>query len=275
MSAMSDLKELIQRRSVVRNLLAVEMKVGHRDKVLGNLWQLLDPFLLMLVYYLIWSVILGSRGPDFMAYILSGIITFGFFQGAVVRSSVILRSQVRLVQEVYFPRSALPTAVTLARLYDFLWSLAALALVLIYLLFRQSDPAVAARITHPLAFGWNALWLPFAMAALFMFSLGFSYLSAIAGGLFRDTENILRFTFRLWFYMSPLFYYEEDMPRRIFFFYRMNPFTHFFRAIRNALIYDKPPTLDGTLFIVGLSLAAVVIGFWVFSRYEGSVVKQL
>jgi len=58
-------------------------------------------------------------------------------------------------------------------------------------------------------------------------------------------------------------------------FYRINPFTHLFRMVRNSLIYDKSPTLDGALYAVGVSLAVLIFGFWLFSRCEGTVVKQL
>ena len=280
MSALADLKELIDRRSVTAQFVVAELKSGHRDKVLGNLWQLFDPLALMLVYYVVWSLILGRRPPDFMAYLLSGIITFQMFQGSVVGSSSVLRGQVRLIKEVYFPRTALPTAITLARLYDFIWALAALGLVLVVLLYRQAHwvpgPHVP-EIKHPLAFGWNVLWLPAAVAVLFVFSLGCSYVMAVAGALFRDTPNILQFVFRLWFYLSPMFYYEESVPHVgvVRLFYRVNPFTHLFRMVRNSLIYDKPPTLDGSVYVVGVSLAVLIFGFWVFSRCEGAVVKQL
>lgn len=281
-SVLGDIKELAQRRAVIGHFVSAELKTGHRDKVLGNLWQLIDPLTFMLVFYVVWSIILGRRGPDFMAYLLSGIVTFQMFQDSVIASSSVLKTQVRLIREVYFPKAALPTAVTLARLYDFAWALGALGLLLVYLIHHQSHatPAELAKIEHPISFGWHVIWLLFAVAILFMFSLGCAYLSAIAGALFRDTPNILAFVFRIWFYLSPLFYYPEEVQRnatlrKVYLLYRINPFTHYFRLIRGALIYNEAPTLDGTLYIVGVSVLALVIGFAVFSRYESVVIKQL
>jgi ABC-type polysaccharide/polyol phosphate export permease len=277
MSVMADLKELIQRRSVLLHFVTTDLKTGHRNKVLGNLWQLMDPLAFMLVYYAVWSMILGKRGPDFTAYLLSGIITYRAFQDSVVASSGVMRGHARLIREVYFPKAALPAALVISRLYDFVWALGALLLLEAYLIYRQAHLTAeqAARVTHPIALGANVLWLPTVVALLFMFALGFSYLAAVAGALFRDTPNILSFVLRLWFYLSPLFYYPENVPRRIWFLYRINPFTHFFRLFRASLIYDKPPGMDGTLYIAGLSVAVLVVGFIVFSKYEGAVVKQL
>ena len=282
MSVFSDLKELIQRRTVIGHFVDAELKTGHRNKVLGNLWQLIDPLSFMLVFYVVWSIILGRRGPDFMAYLLSGIVTFSMFQDSVITSSGVLKGQVRLIREVYFPKAALPTAIAIARVYDLVWALGALGLLLVYLIYRQSHatPEELERILHPVSFGWHVIWLPFALLILFMFSLGCSYLSAIAGALFRDTPNILSFVFRIWFYLSPLFYYPDEAQknaalRKVFLLYRLNPFTHFFRLVRGALIYNEAPTLDGTLYVVGVSVLALVIGFVVFSRYESLVIKQL
>jgi len=96
--------------------------------------------------------------------------------------------------------------------------------------------------------------------------------------VFRDTPNILTFTFRIWFYLSPLFYYPEDARhkmRKLWFLIRINPFTHFFRLLRNALIYNEPPTLNGTLYIAALSVITLVVGFVLFAKYESAVIKQL
>jgi ABC-type polysaccharide/polyol phosphate export permease len=277
MSAIADLKELIQRRSVVRHFVTTELKTGHRDKVLGNLWQLMDPLAFMLVYYIVWSMVLRRRAPDFTAYLLTGIITFRTFQNSVIASSNIMRNQARLIRAVYFPKTALPASLVISQLYDFAWSLGALFILELYLIYRQAHltPELALRLTHPITLGANALWLPGVVVVLFMFSLGVSYLAAVAGALFRDTPNILTFVFRLWFYLSPLFYYPEDVPRRIWFLYRINPFTHFFRLVRASLIYNSPPGLDGTLYVAGLSVVVLVVGFIVFSKCEATVVKQL
>jgi ABC-type polysaccharide/polyol phosphate export permease len=277
MSAMADLKEVIQRRSVLFHFVTTDLKTGHRDKVLGNLWQLIDPLAYMLVYYVVWSIILRHRGPDFTAYLLSGIIVFRTFQESVVSSSGAMRRHARLIREVYFPRAALPAALVISRLYDFVWALGALLLLESYLIYRQAHPMAgqAAPVTDPIALGANVLWLPGVVALLFIFSLGVSYLAAVAGALFRDTPNILSFVLRLWLYLSPLFYFPDEVPRRIWLLYRINPFTHFFRLLRASLIYNKPPGMDGTLYIVGLSIVALVVGFIVFSKCEGAVVKQL
>jgi ABC-type polysaccharide/polyol phosphate export permease len=276
MSVLSDFRELVQRRSIVRHFFIADLKTGHRDKVLGNIWQLVDPLAFMLVYYVVWSIVLGRRGPDRTVYLLSGIITFRVFSDMVLAASNSLRSHARLIREVYFPKASLPTAVALSRLHDFAWALAALFLLQLYAIHvqgRAADSGIV--ITHPVSLGIHILWLPAAVGLLFAFSLGCSYLSAIGGVLFRDTPNILSFLLRIWFYLSPLFYYEEDVPRNIFTFYRVNPFTHFFRLIRNAMLYDRPPTLNGTVYVACLSIVVLIIGFVVFSKFEGAAVKQL
>lgn len=277
MTAIAALRELIQKRAIVTHFVVAELKSGHRDKVLGNLWQLLDPMAFMLVYYFVWSVVLGTRGPDFTAYLLTGIITFNFFRSTAISSSNILPSRARLIREIYFPRAALPTAVTIARLYDFIWALGALFLLLVWLIYQQAHMGTAyhAKITHPVSFGLNALWFPLTLIILFAFTLGAAYVFAVVGALFRDTPNILNFALRIWFYLSPLFYYPDDVPRKVWLFYRLNPFTHFFRMVRNALIYNQAPTFDGVTYIAAISVAVLVAGFTLFVRYEGSVTKQL
>lgn len=277
MSIADQLRELVRRRGVIWHFFMSELKSDHRDKVLGNLWHLIDPLAFMLVYYTVWAIVLGRRGPDFMAYLFVGIICYQFFQGSVVRSAQILRSHIGLIRGVYFPKAALPTAAVLSQLYGFLCGLLVLGILMVFFLVKQSrlDPQQLAAVPHPLSVGINLAWLPVVAAVEFAFCLGASYLFAVIGVWFRDTPNIMAFVLRLLFYLSPIFYYPEDLPERFRLFYLLNPFSHFFAFMRGALIYNTPPVLSSMLYLIGFSLALLAIGFVAFARGEGTVVKQL
>jgi len=277
MSVTEQVAELVERRNVIWHFVLSELKSEHRDKLLGNLWHLIDPLAFMLVYYAVWAVILGRRGPDFMAYLFVGIICYQFYQSSVVRAAQILRSHVGLIRGVYFPKAALPTAVVLSQLYGFLCGLAVLGLLMVFFLINQArmPPEQLAEVHHPLSVGLNLLWLPLVTGIECLFCLGSSYLFAIAGVWFRDMPNVMAFVLRLSFYLSPIFYYPEDLPERFRVFYLANPFSHFFGIMRGALIYNRPPSLEGMLYLTGISLAVLVIGLAVFFRREGTVVKHL
>ena len=277
MSTLAQVQELVNRRGIVFHFFLSELKSDHRDKLLGNLWHLIDPLAFMLVYYAVWGIILGRRGPDFMAYLFVGIICYQFFQGTVVRASQILRAQIGLIRGVYFPKAALPTAVVLSQLYAFLCGVAVLGILMVFFLVRQArmTPAQLEATAHPLSVGVNLLWFPIVAGVEFVFCLGAAYLFAIVGAWFRDTPNILAFMLRLLFYLSPIFYHPEELPAKFRVFYLANPFSHFFSAMRGALIYNTAPQLGPFLYLIGLSLFLVFVGFVVFARHEGSVVKQL
>jgi lipopolysaccharide transport system permease protein len=277
MRLLAHLQELIARRNVVGVFYASELKAAHRDKLLGNLWHLIDPLSFMLVYYVVWSIITSRRQSDFMAYMFVGIICFEFFQGAIIRASQILRSQIGLIRGIHFPKSALPAAVVFSQFYGFACSIVALAGLMVFFLISQSHltPAQLAEHPHPLSVGANLLWFPVIAAIEIVFCLGCAYMIAIVGAYFSDTGNVLNFVLRLLFYMSPLFYYPENVPKRFLLFYNVNPFSYFFAYMRDTLIYNVTPDLPGLLYLTGLALLAFVAGFAIFVRYETRVVKQL
>jgi ABC-type polysaccharide/polyol phosphate export permease len=277
MTLLGQLRELIQRRSVIAVFYSSELKSTHRDKLLGNLWHLIDPLSFMMVYYVVWSIITRRRQSDFMAYMFVGIVCFEFFQGAVIRSSQILRSQIGLIRGIYFPKSALPAAVVFSQFYGFACAVLALGGLMTFFMIAQSHltPAQLAQHPHPLSVGINLLWFPAIAGIEVVFCLGCAYLFAILGAYFSDTGNVLNFVLRLLFYMSPLFYYPENVPKRFLLFYNLNPFSYFFAYLRGALIYNTGPDASGLLYLVALALITFVVGFAVFARYEMRVVKQL
>ena len=99
------LKALYRRRETVQFLVASNLKAGHRDKLLGHLWSLLDPLLFAGGYFVVFGFIFRmtsrGRGADFMIYLVVGVFAWKFMEGAVTPA------EVNAVQRVNGPMTTL------------------------------------------------------------------------------------------------------------------------------------------------------------------------
>jgi ABC-type polysaccharide/polyol phosphate export permease len=278
-------RELWARGETIRYLTSSNLKAGHRDKVLGHLWNLLDPLMFMLVYYFVFGVLFGlaggGRSVEFMLYILVGVLTFQFVSTTVTQASTCIRTNRGLIHEIAFPKAVFPVSVALARLYDFVWGL----LVLVaFLLAGGIWPTI------------HYAWVPLLVVLAALFTLGVTFIIAYLGAFFADTTNVVHVALRLLFYCSPIFYFVRDETRvevrggvveevvaypALFhnelarLLYMLNPLAAFYECFRDALLWGRAPDLQHLHYLAVVSVIVCVVGFIVFCRGEGKFAKYV
>lgn len=260
------------RRETIRYLTSSQLKAGHRDKMLGRLWSLLDPMMFMLVYYFVFGVLFGlaggGRSVDFMLYILIGVLTYQFVSTTIGQATACIRGNRGLIHEISFPKAVFPVSVTFARLYDFLWGLAVLVA---FLLVGGVWPTA------------HYLWLPLLVALTLLFALGMGLIVAYLGAFFADMTNVVNVALRLLFYCSPVFYFVRDQgeykamfhDEMIVRLYMLNPFSCFLECYRDALLWGRMPEPALLLYAAAFSIVICVVGFALFCRGEGKFAKYI
>jgi ABC-type polysaccharide/polyol phosphate export permease len=267
-------RELFARRETIRYLTISGLQAGHRDKLLGNLWNLLDPLLFMLVYYFVFGFLFamngGGKSVTFMLYIFTGVLTFRFLDGTLNQAANCIRGNRGLIHEINFPKAVFPISVALARLYDFLWGLAVLV---VFLLMAQLWPTT------------NYIWLPVLVLVLLCFLLGLAFLVAYLGAFFADTTNVVTVALRLLFYCSPIFYAVR--PRGQFHvakafsnptaqtIYLLNPISAYLECLRDVLLWRTAPDPGMLTYVACVALVVLLAGFAVFVQGEGKFAKYV
>ena len=264
-------RRIRERRETLRYLISANLKAGHRDKLLGNLWNLLDPLLFLGVYFLVFGIGLRQAQGDpygFVVYLSLGVLAFRFFEGSMSQAAVCVRSNAGLLHSVYFPKAMLPIAVCFSRLYDFVWGL----VILMGAMWFALD----------LSFSIQALWLPLILLLQFLVCLGLAFIVAFLGAIFADTQNIVAIGTRLLFFLSPIFYFarsqgghEGIIPEQYLFYYELNPLARLLDGYRDALLWGVAPTNEALLYLGGIATTSLILGFWLFSRAEGRFAKYL
>ncbi len=266
-------RDVISRRRLVRYLVQADIKRRGANTFLGNLWWVLDPLLLMLVYVVLVAIIAQRPVDDYPLFIFAAILPWKWFTSAVTDSTGSIVNQHRLIKQIAFPKVVLPIAAVTAGVVGFGFGMVTLAGIMLLYLDRLS----------PLI-----LLVPVIAVVQYVFTLGVALLVAAGNVFVRDLANVMRHLLRLWFYLSPGLY-SLAMLEEVPFFQEnpvlitlasLNPFAILFEAYR-SVIYgtpDGPPVMPdwaalGILLVVSIGFVAVATV--VFKRLEPTFAKVL
>ena len=259
--------DLYRYRDLFLNLFRRELRSKYRGSVLGLAWTLINPIVLMVAYWLTFSIILRAVSVDhYPLFLLSGLLVWLFFQSSIQMACSSLIGHANLVKQVRLPRQLLPVSVAATNLVTMLVMLA-IVLPLNLLVIPET------RTTF-----WAALPLFVPLAALVA---GFAIILAAGTVIFRDVEHLVATVLFPWFILTPIFYPfsqmpgVEDHPALADVLYYGNVVTPFISAIRDPLFFGELPQLGDVVYVFGVATAVLVVASYVFRRIDDQLAAQL
>ncbi len=251
---------MLRYRFLFEQMVRRELRQKYKGSLLGVLWYLVNPLVLMGAYALVFSVLLKVADmPDYPLFLLVGLIVWVFFSQALLAAAPSLVQNAALVRKVRFPRETIPASVAAVQLATFLVMLAVVAPV--SLAVRGSlDPAL--------------VLLPAIVVALFCLVLGLSLAVAVLHAHFRDVEPVLATALLPWFFLTPIFLPVDSMPGVADHAWLGdvlkwgNPISPFIQSIRDVLFSGVVPSAGTLIYVLVAGLAALAIGLGLFRRME-------
>lgn len=245
---------------LIRQLVARDFKTKYKRSVLGMLWSFLNPLLTMTIQYVVFSTLFKSSIPNFIVYLLSGIICFNFFSEATGMCLMSIIGNATLINKVYVPKYIYPFSRTLSSCVNLLLSLVPL-LIMMLVTRTPITPAI--------------LLLPFGLLMLFFFSLGVGMLLATMMVFFRDTQFLWGILSMLWMYLTPIFYPENIIPSNFLTVYRLNPMNQVITFIRSLLIDGVSPEPQAYLTCMLVCIIPFLLGLLVFQKNQHKFVLHI
>jgi lipopolysaccharide transport system permease protein len=261
-SLVAHLRELLRYRELIFNLIMRELKARYKSSVLGFFWSLLNPLGMMLVFTVVFTIMMPNNAiENFPIFVLCGLLPWNFFSAGIMAGTNSIINNNNLVKKVYFPREVLPIASVLANLVNFL--LALLVLFAALIVFRaQLSPYI---------------WLlPIVILIQTCFLMGMVFIFSALNVFYRDTLMILEVVILAWFFLTPVFYPIEILPRsqvmlgqvldlhRLM--YILNPMASLISTYRDLLYWGYRTDLDFFLRTVLTALLVLAFGYWFFTR---------
>ena len=261
------------------------LKVQYKDSVLGFAWSLVNPAVVLGVYFVVFSVILNNHIPRFAILLTSGVLAWNFFATALPSACSSVVANAGIVKKVAFPREI--PALAAVGSAGIQMGLQAIVLVIFMIIFR-----------HGPAMEYLPLMIP-ALIALILLSAGLGVLFAALNVKYRDLTYLLQVALNVWFWACPIVYAYRLIADRvdnvhshyywIFLLYRCNPMTPIVLTFERALYGVTTPSGDhvlppgaGPLWYLWQDLAVIgfaLVVFWfalrVFSKAEGDFAESL
>lgn len=249
--AVEEVQELLRFWDLVLQWSRRNIKLRYKRSILGVLWTLLEPLMLMTILTIVFSNVFRFDGDyPFPLYILSGLLLFDFFNRSTLQIVEETVASLGLASRIYVPRSAFAVATVLTYLVN--WGIALIPLVAIMMVLRQ-----------PVS--WALLTIPFGMVLSSLFALGVGLLVATLGAFFHDVKLTYQVLLTGWFYATPIIYPLEIVPTQFEKYFLLNPLLHLVALVREPVIFARVAPLENWLAAGGFSLAALAVGWWVFT----------
>lgn len=240
---------------IITSLVSKDFKLKYRRSVLGVLWSVLNPLLMMCVLVAVFSNILkfGDEIENFPLYLILGNILFTLMADSTSSAMNSIIESAPLIKKIRVSKFIFPLEKILFQLVNFAISL--IAVVIVMLFFRISPTL-------------SLLALPLLLLFVAIFCAGLGMLLAALAVFFRDICHLWGVIITAWTYATPLFYPIGILPNWMQAAEQFNPMYHYVTYFRDIAMNQIVPGIQEQFICLGMALSTFIIGFAVFKATE-------
>ena len=251
------MRNLLERRSLLFQLVRRDFEQRFVGSAIGWIWGLIHPLVLLIVWTFVFQVCLHVKPPvgirSYPLFIFAGMLPWLLFSDTVQRSASSLLEQANLITKTVFPAEIVPVSVFLSSLVS---HLLALALMI----------AATGVMVNQISF--FLFLLPVYMFLIGLFAVGIGWVVASLHVYLRDTAQMLSVLLTFWFWLTPIMFTEEQFPdnRWAHLLVKANPMFYVVRGYRSVLLTSDLPQAPDLAILAAGGVGVFVLG-GLFFRY--------
>jgi ABC-type polysaccharide/polyol phosphate export permease len=230
-----------------------EMKVKYKQSVMGFLWAILMPALIVSAGVIVKYAYASLAGkPLQMTDVISvGVrsVPWAFFVSSIRFASTSLVSNANLVTKIYMPRVIFPIAAVLSQLIDLA---IATAVLVVFLAFSGAHVGI------------QLLWVPALLAILVLLVMGIAIFLSAAALFLRDVKYIVEVIMTFAIFFTPVFY-DVSMLGKWAHILMLNPVAPVLEGI-SAAVLGRPMPAGGWLLYSAMASVICFIGAFAFFK---------
>ncbi len=246
-----EFQELIRYRDLLTQLIARNIKTRYKRSVLGIMWTMLSPLMMMMVLTFVFSEVFRFSTQHYAAYALAGLTLWNFFAQTTAGAMSDLIWGGGLLQRIYIPRAIFALSALGTSLVNLLLAIVPLVLVMLI-------TGVPVRPT--------ILILPLPILLTAMFALGVALILSRVAAYFADVLEMYQILLTAWMYVTPIIYPKEIIPKHMQWLFNLNPMYHLVEIFRAPLYvgwFAGPKTMAAA---AGAAVLILAFGWWYFCR---------
>ena len=254
-SGLPDFRELWRFRDLAMILAWRDVKVRYKQSLIGIAWAVLQPFLTMVVFTLIFGKFaqLPSQGLPYPVFAMLNLVPWTFMAAVFTATAGCVLGNRALVQKVHFPLLILPLACVLVPLVDFVFSFVV---------------GLGITVWFDITIQPTIVYVPFFLLMLAMTAIGLGSFLAVINVRYRDVPYAVPYLVQLWMFASGVIYAAAALPEKYIAIASLNPAVGAITGFRWAVAGTAPPTT--TMLVLGVVMAVVFFfsGLWFYRRAE-------
>jgi lipopolysaccharide transport system permease protein len=245
---------------LIKILTISNLRVKYQSSILGFAWSLINPLLMMLILYAVFSNAFSIKDSRYALYILTGIVTYRFFQISTNQGLMSIVSKPGLVNKVYIPRQILVFSNVLSNtISSFLEFFVLFALLIVF----------------GVQFSLSASLFPLVFFLYFLIIYSISLLLASLFVFYRDLNQIWDVLMQAAFFLSPIVYNISSIPEKYLTLYMLNPITVVMVIFYDILLYHEVPSLVLIFYLIAIAILLLIVCRFIFYRLEKRFAEEV
>ena len=247
-------------RHLIKRIAITDFKLRYKSTVLGFFWSLLEPLMMLIVLYMVFTNLMKMKVEYYQLFLLMGIVSWDFLSKGTSISLNCILGKPGLVKHVYFPREVLIISSCTTTL---------LTVVLEFFVFAVF------MVLFGVIPGINALYFPIILLIEFIVVLGLSFGLSVLNVYYRDVQFIWAVVLQAGFFATPIIYPMSILPPRIEFLIMLNPMTRIVEMFRDSVVYGIQLSMVDLLYSFSFALVILFIGYAIFRLLEPRLAEEV
>jgi lipopolysaccharide transport system permease protein len=258
-----ELRVLYKYRELLYMMMYRDIKVRYKQSVIGFLWAILMPTLIVLAGIVVRFGFALTSGKHLETAEIAGVaiksVPWAFVVSSVRFSCNSLTGNLALVTKIYFPKEIFPLGAVLANLFDL--CVASVALVVLLFVLR---------------IGWSVelLWVPVLLLILVLLVTGVGMIVSAASLFFRDVKYIVDVMLTFGIFFTPVFY-DSGMFGEKGKWLLLNPVAPILQGFTTCITHHQSPDLSWLTYSVIFAMVTVLSGYVFFKHLEPAFAESI
>ena len=250
--------DLWKNRSLLLHFSWINIKLRFVGSYLGLIWAALEPLLLFVVLYVVFSTIRKQSGPEFAIYLISGIILFHLFKSGTMGGLNSLKQNSGILNSLNIKKDIFPTIN---------------AGTTFLTLFLNVGVLFALMPVFGFVPSWTIVFLPIVLVLFLVLVLGVCYILSIAYIYVRDIQPVWVVISYALLFITPIFWYVSEVDGILLTIHSINPLGQVIELTHNVIVFGIIPPLLDWVYTTSIIFGIFFVSYFIFHKLEKNIVE--
>lgn len=237
------------------------IKAEAKQTYIGYLWLLLDPLMFIGVYYVVFGQILGNKAPNFIVFLLVGILAFQWFQSSISQGAASIFNAGGLIKQIKLNKLIFPTSKIIHNFWQFIFVFITYCL----LVYGFTEAKIS----------YHFLSIPLIILTQIVVITGITFMLAAYYPFFPDIKHIIQPILRAILFLSGVFFPVEKVPDELRFYFFLNPMANLIEAYRDAMLNNVWPDFNALTKMLVIFLVLIFLGHYLIRKNDSAYAKVI